>query len=685
VEPGVTLRIATDVGGTFTDLVAFDTATGRLLSSKVSTTPAAFSRGVLASVEAADIDLAEATFFVHGCTVVINAITERKGARTAFVTTKGFRDILLIGRGNRPDMYNLRYRKPEPFVPRRLCFEVPERVDRDGVVLEPLDTSALEAVASRCQALGVEAIAICFLHSYANPSHERAAGEWLAARLPAVAITLSADVSGQMREYERGSTTVLNAYVQPVVDRYLTELEDGATARGLSRPPQVMQSNGGTASFDRARRTPINLVESGPAAGIMGALRIGEHIGEPNVISLDIGGTTAKCSLIEDGKPLMTTEYKLEWSPQSAGYPANVPVTDIVEIGAGGGSIAWLDETGGLHVGPRSAGAEPGPACYGRGGTAPTVTDAKLVAGVIDPDYFLGGRLRVSRDLAVEAVGRLGEQLGSSPEETANGIIRLANARMINALRLVSVRRGHDPRDFVLVACGGGGAMHAAALGAELRVKRVVIPPLAGNFSAWGMLVTEPRIDLIRSHVLRTDRADLPQLAEVYDALRGEAESELAREGGGDADLVLTRSMEMRYSGQEHAVSVGLDDGIRTMSDLEERFHRAHERLYTFALDDTPVEIVNFHLTGHRSVPTPAISRLAEDGRAPERARKPDRRVDFDADGAHDCAIYERDLLPPGFTVQGPAVVEEPSSTTLVHPGQRAAVDEWGNLVIELR
>jgi N-methylhydantoinase A len=380
----------------------------------------------------------------------------------------------------------------------------------------------------------------------------------------------------------------------------------------------------------------------------------------------------------------MTTEYKLEWTPQSAGYPANVPVTDIVEIGAGGGSIAWIDDTGGLHVGPRSAGAEPGPACYGLGGTAPTVTDAKLVAGAIDPEYFLGGRLTVSRELAVEAVGRLGEQVGTSPQETANGIIRLANATMINALRLVSVRRGHDPRDFVLVACGGGGAMHAAALGAELRVKRVVIPPLAGNFSAWGMLVTEPRIDLVRTHVLRTSECSPEDLAAVYESLYEEASSALGDEGGRAAELVLARSVEMRYHGQEHTVPVELDDEGVSIAALEAHFHRAHERLYTFALPDTPVEIVNFQLTGHRAVPTPAIARLPDGRPTPEEARKADRRVDFDADGEHTCAIYQRELLPAGFATDGPAVIEEASSTTLVHPGQRVAVDEWGNLLIDV-
>jgi N-methylhydantoinase A len=680
----MSLRVATDVGGTFTDLVAFDEASGRLVTAKASTTPTGFGRGVMDAVDAGEVDLAEAAFFVHGATVVINAITERRGAVTALVTTEGFRDVLGIGRGNRPDMYNLRYRKPEPFVPRRLCFEVPERLAADGTVVTPLDVDAVDEVAERCAAAGVEAVAVCFLHSYADPAHERAAGERLAVRLgPDVAVTISSDVTRQLREYERTSTTVLNAYVQPVVERYLGDLEERVRSRGLRRSPYAMQSNGGTASFERARRLPINLVESGPAAGIIGAARIGAQIGEPNVIYLDIGGTTAKCSLIEDGRPRTTTEYRLEWTPQTAGYPANVPVTDIVEIGAGGGSIAWRDETGGLYVGPRSAGAEPGPACYGKGGTSPTVTDAKLVAGVLDADYFLGGRLQVDRELAAGALADLGAAVGTSVEETANGVIRLANASMINALRLVSVRRGHDPRDFVLVACGGGGAMHAGALGAELRVKRIVIPPLPGTFSAWGMLVTEPRMDVVRTQIVRTDAATAAELAEIYAAMEDDARAGLEGEAGADGGLLVTRALEMRYVGQEHTVTVQLDDAPADVADVEARFHRAHERLYTFALPDTPAEIVTFHLVGRLAVPTPSIARLDGDGRSAKAARKADRTVDFDADGVHRCAVYERDRLPPGFETDGPAIVEEPSSTTLVHPGQRVRVDEWGNLLID--
>jgi N-methylhydantoinase A len=681
----MSLRVATDVGGTFTDLVAFDEETGELVTAKASTTPDAFGRGVTDAVEAGAVDLGDASFFVHGATVVINAITERKGARTALVTTEGFRDVLAIGRGNRPDMYDLRPRKPEPFVPRRLAFEVPERLGPDGAVVTPLDLAAVDRVADALAAAGAEAVAVCFLHSYANPDHERAAGERLAARLgPEVAVTLSSDVTRQLREYERTSTTVLNAYVQPVVAAYLGDLESRARERGLRRAPYVMQSNGGTASFERARRLPINLVESGPAAGIIGAAHVGAQIGEPNVIYLDIGGTTAKCSLIEDGRPRTTTDYRLEWTPRSPGYPANVPVTDIVEIGAGGGSIAWRDETGGLHVGPRSAGAVPGPACYGQGGADATVTDAKLVAGVLDAGYFLGGRLAVDRDLSAQALERLGADVGTSVAETANGVIRLANANMINALRLVSVQRGHDPRDFVLVACGGGGAMHAAALGAELRVKRIVIPPLPGTFSAWGMLVTEPRVDVVRTQIVRTATATAAELAEVFAAMERDALDAMEGEEGAAEGLLVSRALEMRYVGQEHTVTVPLDGAPPDGPAVEEGFHRAHERLYTFALHDTPAEIVTFHLVGRLRVRTPQTGRLPSAGRSADLARKGRRTVDFDADGVHPCDVWQRELLPPGFEAEGPAIVEEASSTTLVHPGQRLRVDDRGNLLIDL-
>jgi N-methylhydantoinase A len=676
----MSIRVATDVGGTFTDLVYIDEA-GALRATKASTTPSAFSQGLLDAVEKAGIDLAEAAFFAHGSTVVINAITERRGARTALVTTRGFRDVLEIGRGNRPDMYNLRPRKPVPFVPRRRRFEVTERIDHHGVELTPVALDELDAVVAECRSSGVEAIAVCLLNSFANPAHEMAVRDHIAAALPDVEITISSDITRQLREYERSSTAVLNAYVQPVVNGYLGEVEDALRERErLACRPVVMQSNGGTASFPRARRAPINLVESGPAAGIIGAARIGEALGEPDVIYLDIGGTTAKCSLIEDGLPKTTSEYKLEWDQHNAGYPVLVPVVDIVEIGAGGGSIAWVDEGGALHVGPQSAGAEPGPACYGRGGTQPTVTDAKLVAGVLNAEYFLGGELDVDIDAARAALSALGAKLGLTAEETANGIIRLVNANMINALKLVSVRRGYDPRDFVLVACGGGGAMHAAALGAELRVKHVVIPPLPGTFSAWGMLVTEPRVDLMRTHIVRTGEGALARVLEVFGELERESAEAFDEQESMVGDLRFTRSVEMRYHGQEHTVTVPLGEELGQLEDIEAAFHNEHQRAYTFALDDTPVEIVNFHLTAHRTADAPRSGHGASSNGVP--AEKQARPVDFDLHGVHECPVYERELLPAGFEQLGPLLIEEPTSTTLVHPGQTVRVDEHGNLVI---
>jgi N-methylhydantoinase A len=681
----MSLRVATDIGGTFTDLAAFDEESGLVRVAKASTTPRDFSRGVLDAVGVAELDLADAGAFVHGCTVVINAITERTGARTALVTTRGFRDVLEIGRGNRPDMYNLVSRKPVPFVPRRLRFEVTERVDRRGRVLEPLRVEELEDVAAACRAQGVESVAICFLHAYAHPEHEQACREELGRLLPEAAVTISSEITREWREYERTSTTVLNAYVRPVVERYLSRLDDDLRREGLPGSLAVMQSNGGTASFDAARRLPVYLVESGPAAGIIAAARLGEQIGEPNVISLDIGGTTAKCSLIEAGRPKTTTEYRLEWQPGYAGYPAMVPVVDIVEIGAGGGSLAWLDG-GRLRVGPSSAGAEPGPACYGNGGVQATVTDAKLLAGVINPEYFLGGRLRVHPELARAALRALGLELGLTPEETANGVIRLANAAMINALKLVSVRRGHDPRDFALVACGGGGPMHAAALASELGVTRVVVPSHPGHFSAWGMLVTEPRVDLLRTQVTRLDAAEPLAVEEAFRSLEQEAVRRLRDEGAGPTStgIGFRRAADMRYAGQEHTVVVPVVGGRLSLAALAAGFHRAHARSYTFELPDVPVEIVTFHLTATRTVELPQPRELPAEGRSAAEARKATRVVDFDADGEHECAVYERDLLPPGFASAGPLIVEEPAATTLVHPEQALEIDRFGNLIVRL-
>ena len=681
------MRVATDIGGTFTDLVVVDEQTGEVRIAKVSTTPHDLAQGVLDVIAGSEVDPAEIEELVHGTTVVINALTERKGARTALVTTAGFRDVLEIGRGNRPDMYNLVSRKPSPFVPRRHRFEVRERVDRHGRVLVPLDLADLEPAAAVCERDGIEAVAVCLLHAYAYPEHEQALCETLRKRLPGVAVTASSEVTREWREYERTSTAVLNAYVQPLVDRYLGELETRLAGAGLRGPLLVMQSSAGTASLAAARARPIALVESGPAGGVAGAARIGERIGEPNLIYLDIGGTTAKCSLVEGATVPTTTEYRIEWRPDWAGYPLMVPVVDIVEIGAGGGSIARADAGGSIVVGPQSAGAAPGPACYGRGGSEPTVTDAKLVAGVLAPDYFLGGRLQVHPELARAALQALGQPLGHGVEALANGVIRLADASMISALKLVSVQRGRDPRDFALLVGGGGGGMHGAALGAELEVRKVIVPPLSGVFSAWGMCMTAPRVDVVRTRIVSTADSSDAEIAGLFAELERAAVATLEREGTGrSGDAVCARSVDARYRGQEHTVRVPVPPGPVSTAALELDFHELHRRRYTFDLQgEAAVELVTFHVSAHgrapreAAVPTPS----ARPGSTP--APKRPRVVDFDLDGEHAAAVYERDDLPIGFSVRGPLVVEEPTTTTLVHPGQTLEVDDYGNLVIWLR
>jgi len=677
------MRLATDIGGTFTDLVYLDQVTGVLREVKSSSTPADFAIGVLDSLDKARVDVARAAFFVHGSTVVINALTERKGAKAALITTRGFRDVLEIGRANRPDLYNLFYAKPHPFVPRYLRLEVGERMNYKGEELVALEPDDVRAAAALCRREGVEAVAVCFLHSYANPAHEIECGELLEDMLGGIPVTLSHRVTKEWREYARTNTAVLNAYVHPIAKRYLDHLEKSLARRGMGPVGHIMQSNGGAATFATARDLPIYTVESGPVAGVIGAVEIGKLIGEPDVISLDIGGTTAKTSLIQNGTPKITTEYRIEYRRDYAGYPILAPTVDIVEIGAGGGSIAWIDSAGALKVGPVSAGADPGPACYDKGGDRPTVTDANVVAGRLNPAYFLGGEIPLNVTRAREAMKPIADCFGTSIEEAAIGVIRLADANMVNALKLVSVRRGYDPRDFALIAFGGGGGMHAASLARELRVRKVVIPTKPAVFSAWGMLMTDLRRDYIRTLILRADRVGPQDFLDIYRRMELEAAGDLESEHVSSGDIRLVRYTDMRYAGQEHAVKVAVPGGAatpQTLEEVKERFHMLHEQAYTFRLN-SPVEFVNFHITALGAVPKPEIPRV-QGGDSLKDAHKGKRPVDFGELGVHPAAIYERDRLPVGGRVVGPAVVEEPSSVTVVFPGQALTMDEFGFLHI---
>ena len=681
----MTINVATDVGGTFTDLVGYNRRTGQLTVAKDSTTPQDFSRGILSALAKSGIPPRSVKkYFANGSTVVINALTERKGVRTALFTTRGFRDVLEIQRSNRPDIYNFTYTKPPAFIPRELSFEVRERLDADGQVLEDLDLADLPAHIRRCKERDVEAIAVCFLNAYANGAHERKCADWIRKHAPEILVCCSHELTQEYREYERANTTVLNSYVQPVVARYLANLEDGLRTVGMGAQLYAMASNGGVMSFSQAKRAPIQVVESGPVAGAIGARAIGESIGESNLLTLDVGGTTAKTTLIHKGQLRINSDYFIEKSPASAGYPLKVPCLDIVEIGAGGGSIFNKDETGALRVGPVSAGAVPGPACYGRGGTKPTVTDAFLLSGVLNPDYFLGGDIHLNKERAYDAFASESRKLGIPVDKLAPGTVRLANSQIINALKLVSVKRGYDPRDFTLVAYGGGGPLHASSVARQLGIPKVLVPPLPGVFSAWGMLVADLRRDFLRTRIMLVDRHCGEQLQTAFGELE-ELSRKAFSEEGREEHIRIERHVDARYRGQEHSVKVPIAQATlktQALEVLRRHFEELHQRAYEFTLAD-PMEIVTCHLIAYAKLPKPPIRVIPR--RKGERAKLKESRLMHLEDQSGQVQVFERSSLPPGSRLNGPVVIEEPTSTTIVNRRDRLQVDEYGNLQIEIR
>ena len=680
------LRVATDIGGTFTDLV-FVTPEGEVVTGKSHTTPAQFEKGVMDVIAACGIEPSEFESFVHGTTIVINAITERKGARVGLLTTEGFRDVLEIGRGNRPDFFNLGYRKPKPFVPRYLRREVRGRINYKGIETAPLDLSGLPAILDDFRAEGVEAIAICFINSYANPSHEEAALTRVKELWPEVSAVASHQITREWREYERTNTAVLSAYVQPIAHRYLDRLTGALYEAGMRCTPYIMQSNCGVDTVHNARQIPITMIESGPASGIWGAAALGRLIGEPDAIAIDIGGTTAKCGLITGGQVKLNTNYLVERSEGSAGYPVMVPVVDLVEIGNGGGSIAWVDEFQRLHVGPQSAGAVPGPVSYGLGGTEATTTDANLALGCINPHYFCGGTLEADMDGVARALDGLAATLGISRQEGARGIVRIANNNMVNAIKLISVNRGHDPRDFTLIAFGGGGGMHACALSRELNIKKVVVPKQSSVFSAWGMLLSDLRRDYLQTQIV--DLSTPEAAAQLDGALRQLEEKALQEYAAEDIDparVHFLRYGRCRYQNQEHSVEIVLPDGEITAGQIEairRRFDTDYEREYTYTLA-APVELVAYHLVAIAEVDKLEPEKLATAGPAPDAARavKGRREVDYAEAGIHTATIYDGQALQPGMGFAGPAIIEEASATTVIPPGLPCRVDDYGNYCI---
>jgi N-methylhydantoinase A len=665
-------RVAMDIGGTFTDFVVRDATNGGAVSSgKVLTTPANPADGVLEGLRQFVPEPAALEFLVHGTTVGLNAFLERKGTRPLLVMTAGLRDAYSIARHDRKELYALRYRKPERLVPRRDVVEVIERLRWDGSVEVPLDRASVDALIERLREDRVEAVAICLIHSYVNPVHELELRSLLLAQLPELSITLSHEIAREWREYERASTAVLNAYIAPRVERYLGTLERELEGLDITSPLHVMQSNGGITTARSAREEPIQTLLSGPVGGTMGGAALARATGRRNLLCIDMGGTSFDLSLVVDGEPTVSTETELE------GLPVLMPLVDIHTIGAGGGSLAWI-EAGGLRVGPQSAGADPGPACYGRGGTEPTVTDANLFLGRLDPGYFLGGRMTLDHAAADLALSSVAPELGLSTTELAEGMLAIVNARMADAMRTITVRQGIDPREYALVAFGGAGPMHAVWLAEELEIGEVIVPWSPGTFSAWGMLQTDLRHDVVRSFYRPLADLEEDEVSGAFDALREEAEVLLEREEVAPGDRYFQRSADMRYVGQEYTVNVTVAEGS-SLETIDASFHDAHRIRYGHSTPGAPVEFVNLRIAAMGRIGTTVGAyRGSAAGSDPLLGR---RGVVFAA-VEHDTPVLLRDRMQSGQTYDGPVVIEEESSTTVVPPGHQARLDAYGNMLI---
>jgi N-methylhydantoinase A len=673
--------VAVDIGGTFTDLVAYDNDSRQVVYTKSPTTYGNFVDGILDCFGKARLEPRVANFVNHGTTLVINSLIQRKGAKAALVTTKGFRDVLEIARGNRPDPFDLHYRRDEPLIPRPLRFEVTERIGSKGEVVTPLDAAALKALAEDIKALGIEAVAIFFMNSYANPAHEEQAAEILRALLPGVYVTYSTEMTREWYEYERTSTVAANAYVGPQVTSYVRRLESELEHKGFSGSLYMMGSNGGLLSVERTCRQPVGLVESGPIGGCIGAGAYAEALGFANVIAFDMGGTTAKCALVENGRFSVESIYYA--GGYVKGFPIKSSVINIVEVGSGGGSIAWLDPQNRLHVGPQSAGSTPGPACYGQGGHAPTVTDANLMLGRLNPGRFLGGEMMLDVAAARAAIEKIAGPLGYSGSngvtQMADGILALATVIMAGAIKQISVEHGLDPREFVLFSYGGGGPLHASALARELSIPTVVIPPEPGNFSAIGMLLADARLDLSKTFTGVLNDATVRALKELYHAMEEEARAALARDFGG-GEVLFEHYAEMRYTGQRHNIKVPISDRDSPAA-VRQAFDRDYKRRYGHADARAAAEFQALHLSAYTRLRRPELARLPR-GQA-NGALPQVRQVYFGAAGSmQQATIYERTALPVGFKAQGPALIEEYGSTTLIWPGDSFEIGTLGEIRI---
>jgi len=696
--PSRQTRIGVDIGGTFTDLVWVDDATGAVRVGKLLTTPKdpsqAVEQGVVTVLHDAGSQASDVRSLIHGTTLATNALIERKGARTGLLTTAGFRDAVEIGREGRYDMYDLFIDQPSPLVPRHLRLEVTERIRADGGVLTPLDEPSARAAIARLKDAGVEAVAICLLHAYRNPAHERALKDLCASLLPGVPVSCSSEVVPEIREYERTSTTCANVYVMPLMGRYLDDLERKLQDLGIPGHFYIMLSAGGVATPDTAKRVPIRLVESGPAAGALAAARMARELGEPKLLSFDMGGTTAKACVIDGGEPLLAREFEVARADRfkkGSGLPIRVPCIELIEIGAGGGSLARVDRMGLLKVGPDSAGADPGPACYAQGGKVPTVTDADLLLGYLDPNFFLGGRMRLDVDAAKQAVeGTIAGPMGLGLTDAAWGIHRVVNENMAGAARVHGIERGKDLRAYPLFAFGGAGPVHAWHVGRILRVPRVLVPFGAGAMSAYGLLAAPLAFDFVRTAPQRLDAADWAQINGLFSEMESEGRKILRGAEVPDSAIRIRRTAEMRYTGQGHEVEVEVPPGALAAASLEAitaNFETAYRALYSRTPLGVPIEALNWRVVV--SGPMPEISVAgAQPGAATPIAVKPvpkgTRKAYFpEARGYVDTPVYDRYALTPGAAFAGPAIIEERESTTVAGAGARVTVDGRLTLILE--
>ena len=683
-------RVGIDIGGTFTDLVAL-ADDGRLLRHKVTSTPRAPEEGLLVALGAllAEIAPHEIALVAHASTIATNALLGQvhlELPRVAFITTEGFRDVLEIGRQNRSLLYDLNVTRPKPLARREDRLVVRERRTHDGTVLVPLDAESVARAVATIGERGIRAVAVGLLHADVDGTHERAVATALAEALPEVEVSLSSEIDPQYREYERFSTTVVNAALAPIVRAYLERVAAGVRAAGVRAPIFVMRSDGGMAALGPAARRPATLIESGPASGVIGAAYLGRALGLEHVLSFDMGGTTAKAGTIRGGVPEISASFEAAGSTHSgrsvkgSGYPVRFPFVDLAEVSAGGGTIAWLDAAATLRVGPVSAGADPGPACYGRG-EQPTVTDANVVLRRLNPSALLDGAFPIDAARSRDAVARVAAPLGGDVERTAAGIVALVDAEMAKVLRIVSVERGHDPRDFTLLAFGGGGPLHACAVAGEIGVARVIVPASPGVFSAYGLLAADVRVSAVRSLVVPADEVAWKRARELFDALADEADTALGEQGVAKSERSFVRELELRYVGQSTELAV---TAARTLAEAVEAFHQRHEQRYGFAARRDPVELVAVRVTGIGTTPKPRlVAAAAPARRAPEPRALRERRTVFDGTAFVETPVYGRAALRPGDAFDGPAVVEQYDATTYVAPAWRARVDGYDNLVLE--